>query len=107
MSGEAVFLGTLLSSAPVEEWTGLTVPDLNGKVAVMLDAAQAAGPGQAVPGPGPLASARTRFLRDRGARGLVTVIRPEREKESVSQRLRVRGAGVPADAFPGCRNGVR
>ena len=93
VSGEAVFLGTLLSSAPVEEWTGLTIPDLNGKVAVMLDAAQAAGPGQAVPGPGPLASARTRFLKDRGARGLVTVIRPEREKD-----LSLNGSGFEAPA---------
>ncbi|OGD22232.1 MAG: hypothetical protein A2W03_09030 [Candidatus Aminicenantes bacterium RBG_16_63_16] len=78
VSGPPVFLGTLLGP-PVEGWTGLSLPDLKGKVAVVLDVAQSAGQGQASTAARALAGARSRLLRDRGAVGLVTIITLERE----------------------------
>ena len=77
VSGPLVFLGTLLSP-PIDGWSGLHVPDVRGKIAVVIDA-PLANPGRTLPGPGPLASARSQYLRERGAVGLVTIIRPDRE----------------------------
>ena len=78
VSGPPVFLGTLLSP-PVERWTGLSLPDLKGKVVVLLDVPQSAGQGQSSADARALAGARSRLLRDRGALGLVTIIPPDRE----------------------------
>ncbi len=82
VSGEVVFLGTSLNP-PVEGWSSLSIPDLRGKVAVILDVRQSAGTGQASADARALAGARSRLLRERGAVGLVTVITPERENNFV------------------------
>jgi hypothetical protein len=111
VAGPLVFLGTLLSP-PVEDWRKFSLPDLDGKIAVIVDAPPPAGSSQAAPGPGPLTSARSQLLRDRGAVGLVTIIRPERETNltekgiwfdvTMSQRLRFPDVetGFPESAPP-------
>jgi Peptidase family M28 len=105
VSGGPVFLGTLLSDTPVEDWSGLTVPDLSGKFAVVLDSPQTAVPGKSVPGPGPLATARLRFLKERGAWGLVTVIRPEREKDLSLDEAGFDAAASRRVSFPDVETG--
>ncbi len=84
VSGDAVFLGTLLSP-PIEGWGALELPDLNGKIAVVLDVRQSAGTGQASAAARALAEARLQFLRGHGALGLVTVITPDRENNLVQK----------------------
>jgi len=86
VSGDVVFLGTLLSP-PIEGWGALALPDLNGKIAVVLDVRPSAGTGQASAAARTLAEARLRLLRGHGALGLVTVITPDRERNLVQKSL--------------------
>jgi hypothetical protein len=89
-----VFLGSGLSAASAE-WSKLSLPDLRGKIVVLLDvpppaASQPAEIGQFS------SVARARFLREKGALGAVMIIGLEREMRlaelglgfDVSERLR-------------------
>lgn len=73
-----VFLGTALNLA-TSEWTKLTLPDLRGKIAVIIDVPPTASAGQTAAVARTTTFARSRFLREKGAVGLVTIIRAERE----------------------------
>lgn len=97
VSGGLIFLAPLpaLPAAELEKALGAAAADWRGKMVVtMASAVPAAGPGGS-PAASP-AFVLTRFLRGRGAGGLVTVITAEREKRlaemglgfDVSERLR-------------------
>jgi hypothetical protein len=99
VSGPLVFLGTHLSP-PIADWARLSLPDLAGKIAVVVDAPPPPGPGQPPPGPGPLTSARTQLLRERGAVGLVTIIRPDRESNLARKGIEFDVAMSQSLSFP-------
>jgi hypothetical protein len=110
VSGGLVFLGTLLNG-PAADWTKLTLPDIKGKIAMILEVpAPAPASSNASPAGSP-AMNRARFLREKGAVGLLTVISAEREKNladsglsfDIVERLRfpdidtsIPGAAAPA-----------
>ena len=78
VSGGLVFLGTLLSG-PSADWAGLTLPDLKGKIVMLLDIPAPSPASPAAAPAGSPAMTRVRFLREKGAVGLLTVISAERE----------------------------
>jgi hypothetical protein len=97
-SGGLVFLGTLLTGSAAD-WAKLTLPELKGKIGMILDV-QAPPPASNSASPaGSQAMSRVRFLRDKGAVGLLTVISAEREKTlsdrglsfDIGERLRFLG----------------
>jgi hypothetical protein len=84
-AGGLVFVGTALDG-PEPTWDEAAGGDVRGKIAVLLEApppgaAPAGAQGQS------LASARTRFLRDRGAIGVISIISRAREAALLKQAL--------------------
>lgn len=73
-SGGVVFLGTVRDANE----KSLEKIDLKGKMAVVIGLTAPEGPRPAAGTPPPFSL--TRFLREKGAAGLITVITPEREK---------------------------
>ena len=84
VQGGLVFLGTVLVGPPAD-WAKLELPDLKGKIVLILDA------GTPVPAAGlpatPYALYRTQFLRGKGAAGMMTVIAADREKALADKGL--------------------
>ncbi len=107
VSGELVFLGTQLNP-PVEGWSALTLPDLNGKVAVILDAPPAAGSTRPTIGPGPLAAVPEPLSQGEGSPG-------PRDRDPAGERKGpfapghhgVRGDDVRENDLPRYRDGLR
>ncbi len=78
VAGPLVFLGTALNPA-TPDWNKLVLPDLRGKFAVLMDVPPPASAAQVAAVARTATFARSRFLREKGAIGLVTIIRAERE----------------------------
>lgn len=78
-SGEAVFLGTLLNG-PGEEWDRIALPDLKGKIAVVMEIQPSTGPAPSTVAAMMPFMARLRFLREKGAAAVATIISSERER---------------------------
>ncbi len=85
VSGGLAFLGTLLNG-PAAEWAKFTLPELKGKIVMILDVPAPAPASTASPA-GSAAMGRVRFLREKGAVGLLTVISAEREKNLIDKGL--------------------
>ena len=111
-SGGLVFVGPLpaLPPADLEKALNAVGPDFRGKIVVTLAAVPSAAAAQAG---GSGAAVLTRFLRSKGAAGMITIIAPERENNlarkglwfDVAERLRfpdidtsIPGAPVPSAA---------
>jgi len=112
VSGGLVFLGTILNG-PAADWAKLTLPELRGKIVMILDIPAPAPASTGASPAGSPAMNRVRFLRDKGAVGQLTVISAEREKNlaekglnfDIGERLRfpdvdtsIPGVAAPAPA---------
>lgn len=86
VSGEIVFLG-LGVSAPELGWDDLAGVELEGKIAVILDATPPAAHALRRPENRRALGGRTGVLRERGAAGIVTIIGDEREKRLAEKGL--------------------
>ncbi|MDH4197266.1 MAG: M28 family peptidase [Candidatus Aminicenantes bacterium] len=85
LAAPLVFLGSGLSAASAE-WSKVELPDLRGKIAVLLDVQPAASSRPAEVSQFS-SVARSRFLREKGALGMVLIIGPERETRMAEQGL--------------------
>jgi hypothetical protein len=86
VSGDVVFLGSLLNR-PSDEWNKLVLPDLKGKIVVTLEIPPFAGPAPVTTAAMMPAIARLRFMREKGALAVVTIISPQREKNLAQKGL--------------------
>jgi hypothetical protein len=101
VQGGLVFLGTVLVGPPAD-WARLDLPDLKGKIALILDAGTPA-PAAGLPAV-PYTLYRTQFLRGKGAGGMITIIAADREKALADKGLSFDDA--ERQRFPDVETGI-